>query len=77
MTHEANDLSIDVILATYLRAVDAGQAPSRQELLARHPVLAAELQAFFADHDGAGTELRPVRCGSPSPAATPAARRSC
>ena len=29
----------------------AGRAPDRQELLARHPELTAELERFFSDHD--------------------------
>jgi predicted Ser/Thr protein kinase len=42
---------VNAVPAAYLDAAAAGQAPDRAELLARHPDLAAELAAFFAEDD--------------------------
>src|SRR5262249_31463854 len=48
----------DIILA-YLTAVDAGQAPSRQEFLNRYPQFDSDLMAFFA------VQAESVSCVSP------------
>jgi serine/threonine protein kinase len=52
---------LEEAVAAYLRALDAGQAPDRRELLARYPDLAAELTEFFTDEDGLGAVLGPLR----------------
>ena len=50
----------DVVLA-YLKAVDAGQAPDQQDLLARHPDLAADLRAFFSGQHKIQAGIAPLR----------------
>ena len=42
---------VEAIIGNYLEALAAGTAPDRQELLAQHPDLAADLAVFFANHD--------------------------
>src|ERR1700756_5450248 len=37
------------ILGAFFEAVEAGQAPDPQDLIAKHPDLAEDLAAFFAD----------------------------
>ncbi|MCY2995622.1 MAG: protein kinase [Planctomycetota bacterium] len=47
----ARNSRLDEAIAAYLAAAALGQMPDRQELLHRHPDLAADLAAFFAAHD--------------------------
>src|SRR5438874_12492798 len=49
MNEPAREKQLEAILHGYLQAVDTGQNPDCDELLRRHPDLADELRAFFAD----------------------------
>jgi WD40 repeat protein/serine/threonine protein kinase len=60
---------LEEVLASYLRAVDAGQSPDPNDVIARHPHLAAELRAAFADAAFLEPVLEPIRM--PAPALTP------
>src|SRR5262249_51388188 len=56
MTDEPADISeheqrVNRVVADYLEAERLGQTPAREQVLQRHPELAAELHSFFADKD--------------------------
>jgi WD40 repeat protein len=49
------------VLVTCLKAIDEGEAPDRQALVARNPNFADELEQFFAEHDYFGRLAAPLR----------------
>src|SRR5262245_23878648 len=51
MSQPTDDPHLSEVIADYLQAMDAGSAPDRDQLIARHPELADSLRAFFADQD--------------------------
>src|SRR5262245_61430147 len=66
MTPETNgvpgrDQRLSAVLVACLEAMDAGQPLDRQELLARHPEFAAELEQFFEDQGQVDRLAAPLR----------------
>ena len=72
MTSETGDSSerecrLHEVLGAYFEAVEAGRAPGREELVARHPDLAADLDEFFAEQDRFHRLVEPLRREAPEP----------
>jgi hypothetical protein len=55
------DQRLDTIVTAYLKALEAEQAPDRDQWLARYPELASELGEFFADQDQFDHLTAPLR----------------
>lgn len=69
----ADDPRLENILAAFINACEAGSPPDRQELLALHPDLAAELRQFFAGRDRMHNLAAPFRPASDFPSSPLAA----
>jgi WD40 repeat protein len=61
----------EAALGAYFEAIDAGQTPDRQELMARHPDLATELTEFFAEQERFHRLVAPLRPEATEPAGSP------
>jgi serine/threonine-protein kinase len=59
------EVRLNELIAAYLEAVEAGQAPDRADWLARHPDLADDLRNFFANHDRMARVGEPLRAAAP------------
>jgi len=62
----ADGLTVEEVLGSYHQAVDAGQAPGPEELLARHSDLAAPLKDFFAQGRQPSQNATKPACGAPA-----------
>src|SRR5262245_49394276 len=66
---------LEVAMAEYLLAADAGRAPDPRAWLAQHPDLQPELAEFLADQAGLDQLVRPLR-PAPAPDQAGAGRRT-
>ena len=63
--------SLSDLIAGYLQAVERGESPDREALLAAHPDLAGELAAYFADYDKMNQLAAPLRLADPDATVPP------
>jgi serine/threonine-protein kinase len=59
------DRRLDELVTAYLKAVEAGEKPNREEWLARHPDLASDLAAFFDAQDQMDRLAGSIRAPTP------------
>src|SRR5262245_39231818 len=70
-TPPSRERQLGQVLAEYLQAVEAGQAPDRDLLLAPHPDLAADPTVFFANQAAFARLAEPLgHAATPPPAGT-------
>jgi serine/threonine protein kinase/predicted Zn-dependent peptidase len=62
------ELHLHQVLASYLESSHRGEAPDREMFMAQHAEFAAELQAFFADHDRMAELAQGDHCHRETPA---------
>ncbi len=61
LTKASGDSILDQVLADYLKASDEGKTPEPAALLARHPDLRKELEAFFTAQEKVAHWTQPLR----------------
>ena len=71
MSRLGENASFNAILTDYLQAVERGETPDRQALLAANPELAPELAAYFSDLDRMNHLAAPLRLADPDATVPP------
>ena len=61
----------NLVLLAYVEALDAGAEPDRGQLLAEHPDLRQDLEAFLAGHDEVARLTAPLRAAGGGASAAP------
>src|SRR5262245_28577847 len=61
LDYSEREQCLDDILTAYFKAVEAGQAPDRDEICAQNPALAEELREFFVGQDRLDQFAAPLR----------------
>jgi WD40 repeat protein/tRNA A-37 threonylcarbamoyl transferase component Bud32 len=68
---QGREYRLESVVLDYLCRADSGRPPDRAALLARHPDLAPDLEAFLAEDDRLGALLAPLRPAPGAPTAAP------
>ncbi len=64
-SQSAREQRLNDVLLDYLEMWEAGREPNRQQILAAHPDLRAELESFMASHDELERLAAPLRVAAP------------